>query len=84
MLGITGASGKLGSKVALRLEKSGVKQRLIVRDASRAPKLKNAEIAQVSSYSDGPAMKKALSGVEILFLVSAQDSMGAAQRAAQR
>ena len=83
MFGITGATGKLGVKVASRLEKSGVKQRLIVRDAARAPHLKEAEIAQVSSYSDGPAMKKALSGVKTLLLVSARDIMGVNQEAAK-
>jgi NAD(P)H dehydrogenase (quinone) len=84
VLGITGATGKLGVKVASRLEKSGVKQRLIVRDAARAPRLKNAEITQVSSYGNAPAMKKALSGVETLFLVSARDSMGVNQEAAKK
>jgi NAD(P)H dehydrogenase (quinone) len=84
MLGITGATGKLGAKVAARLEKAGVKQRLIVRDASRAPRLNNAEIAQVSSYRDAPAMKKALSGINTLFLISAQDRMGVAQNAARQ
>ncbi len=81
MIAITGATGKLGAKVASLLEKSGVNQRLIVRDAGRAPRLKNSEIAQVSSYGDAPAMKKALSGVKTLFLISAHDSMGAAQQA---
>jgi NAD(P)H dehydrogenase (quinone) len=83
MLGITGATGKLGGKVASRLEKLGVAQRLIVRDAKRAPDLQNAEIAQVSSYSDTPGMVKALTGVKTLFLISAQDRMGANQKAAQ-
>ncbi len=84
MLGITGATGKLGAKVASRLEKSGERQRLIVRDAGRAPRLRNVEIAQISSYGDRPAMKKALSGVDTLFLISAHDRMGVAQHAAQK
>ena len=84
MLGITGATGKLGVKVASRLEKSGERQRLIVRDANRAPDLKRAEIAQVSSYGDKQAMKKALSGVKTLFLVSAHDRMGVTQNAAKK
>ncbi|MGD1119393.1 MAG: SDR family oxidoreductase [Dehalococcoidales bacterium] len=84
MLGITGATGKLGAKVAARLEKSGQKQRLIVRDAARAPRLSGAEIAEVPSYGDKPAMKKALSGVKTLFLVSARDIMGMNQAAAQK
>jgi uncharacterized protein YbjT (DUF2867 family) len=84
MIGITGATGKLGGKVAARLEKMDVKQRLIVRDAGRAPQLKGAEIAQVSSYSDFPAMKKALTGIETLLLISARDIMGVTQFAAQK
>ncbi len=84
MIGLTGATGKLGGKVAVRLEKLGIKQRLIVRDISRAPRLKNTEITQVLGYGDAAGMKKALTGVNTLFLVSAQDRMGAAQRAAQK
>jgi hypothetical protein len=34
MLGITGVSGKLGGKVASRLEKAGVKQRLYTTPAA--------------------------------------------------
>jgi NAD(P)H dehydrogenase (quinone) len=84
MFGITGTTGKLGLKVAARLEKAGATQRLIVRDASRAPNLKRTQIRQVASYSDAPAMKKALSGVNTLFLVSAHDRMGVTQQAAQK
>jgi len=84
MLGITGTTGQLGLKIAARLVKTGAMQRLIVRDASRAPNLKRSQIAQVSSYSDAPAMKKALSGVDTLFLVSAHDRMGVTQQAAKK
>src|SRR4030042_3287098 len=84
MLGITGATGKLGAKIASRLEKSGERQRLIVRDASRAPYLNRTEIAQASSYGDKQAMEKALSGVKTLFLVSAHDRMGVIQNAAKK
>jgi NAD(P)H dehydrogenase (quinone) len=84
MLGITGATGKLGAKVASRLEKAGERQRLIVRDVARAPNLKGAEIALVSSYGDKPAMEKALNGIKTLFLVSAQDSMGLTLKYAQK
>ena len=84
MIGVTGATGKLGSKVALRLEKFGVRQRLIVRDPERAPHLSKAEVARVDSYGDFQAMKKALSGIKTLFLVSAHDRMGVAQQAAKK
>ena len=83
MIAVTGASGRLGSRIAARLEKAGVKQRLIVRDGTRAPKLKDAEVAVVSSFGHLPTMKTALAGVGTLFLVSAQDNMGVNQQAAK-
>jgi NAD(P)H dehydrogenase (quinone) len=76
MLAVTGATGQVGGRVAVRLARLGLPQRLIVRDRSRAPKLPGADIFQVSSYGDPIAMGKALSGVETLFLVSAQEVMG--------
>lgn len=76
MLAVTGATGQVGGRVAVRLARLGLPQRLIVRDRSRAPKLPGADIFQVSSYGDPIAMGKALSGVETLFLVSAQEIMG--------
>src|SRR3990172_10007227 len=82
MIAVTGATGKLGYKVALRLAGIGVKHRLIVRDTARAPELPHADIAQVSSYGDAGGMEKALTGVKTLFLVSARDRMGATQNAA--
>lgn len=76
MLAVTGATGQIGGKVAARLALLGLPQRLIVRDRSRTPELPGADIFQVSSYGDPVAMGKALSGVETLFLVSAQEIMG--------
>ena len=46
MLAVTGSTGRLGAKVAARLAKLGVEQRLIVRDPGRAPKLPGAGVAQ--------------------------------------
>ena len=37
LIGITGATGRLGSRVARRLATAGVGQRLLVRDPSRHP-----------------------------------------------
>ena len=82
MLAITGATGKLGGKVASRLAKLNMAQRLIVRDPVRAPKLPGADVAQISSYDDATAMKRALAGVRALFLISAHDRMGVNHRAA--
>ena len=71
MIGVTGATGGLGGRVARHLADRGLEQRLIVRDASRAPSLPGAEVAEASDYGDGEAMRRALAGVGTLLLVSA-------------
>ena len=71
MIGVAGATGGLGGRIATALADSGVAQRLIVRDPSRAPELPAAEIAQGGDYGDGEAMRRAFDGVEVLFLPSA-------------
>jgi NAD(P)H dehydrogenase (quinone) len=76
MIAVTGATGELGSRVAARLSRLGLNQRLIVRDPARAPHLPGAEIAQASSYIDGAAMRCALNGIEKVLLVSARDRFG--------
>ncbi len=83
MLAITGASGELGGRVASRLAARGVTQRLIVREYARAPSLPGAEVVQASSYGDAAAMLQALTGVQILFLVSARDRFGVAHISAK-
>lgn len=84
MLAVTGATGQVGGRVAARLAALGLPQRLIVRDPSRAPSLPGAEVFQVSSYGDPAAMGRALSGVETLFLVSAQEVMGVIKKSQDR
>ena len=64
MIAVTGAAGELGSRVAARLSRLGLNQRMIVRDPARAPHLPGAEIAQASSYIDAAAMRRALNGIE--------------------
>lgn len=83
MLAVTGATGEVGGRVAARLAKLGLAQRLIVRDPKRAPRLPGAEVRQISSYGDAVAMGRALAGVEKLFLVSAMDLMGVIRRCAE-
>ena len=72
-IGVTGATGELGGRVASRLADRGVEQRLIVRDQARAPSLPHAEVAVFGGYEDGDGMRRALEGVETLFLVSAAE-----------
>ncbi|MFC2070606.1 SDR family oxidoreductase [Chloroflexota bacterium] len=82
MLAVTGATGQVGGRVAVRLAKLGLEQRLVVRDTTRAPDLPGAEVVQASSYSNAAAMGRALTGVDTLFLVSAHDRMGVTHRSA--
>jgi NAD(P)H dehydrogenase (quinone) len=72
LIAVTGATGGLGGRVARRLAGRGVAQRLVVRDAARAPELDRAEVA-VATYGDGEAMRRALDGVATLLLVSASE-----------
>lgn len=74
LIGVTGATGELGGRIAARLAERGVAQRLVVRDPSRAPELPGAEVARASSYGDGEEMRRALEGVRTLFLVSAGEA----------
>ena len=72
LIGVTGATGGIGGRVATGLASRGLKQRLVVRDASRAPDL-GAQVAE-AEYRDGAGMRAALDGVETLFLVSGGES----------
>ena len=78
-LAISGATGAVGSTIAARLAHAGFEQRLIVRDAARAPNLPAAEVAE-ASYEDPPALREALVGIETFFMVSAAESADRAQR----
>ena len=69
LIAVTGSTGQLGGRVATRLAALGQTQRLLVRNLARAPQLPGAEAVQ-ASYEDGPSMRKALRGVQTLFLVS--------------
>jgi NAD(P)H dehydrogenase (quinone) len=74
VIGVTGATGGIGGRVARRLAERGVEQRLIVRDASRAPELGGAEVVEAAGYADGDSMRRAFEGVEKLMLVSGEES----------
>jgi uncharacterized protein YbjT (DUF2867 family) len=74
VIGVTGATGHVGGRVARRLAERGSEQRLVVRDPSRAPELEGAEVAGCGGYADGESMRRALDGVDTLLLVSAGES----------
>lgn len=71
---MTGASGGIGGRVARRLADRGVAQRLVVRDAARAPSLPGASVAVAADYADGDAMREVLRGVATLLLVSGSEA----------
>ena len=72
-LGTTGATGRLGGRVARLLAAAGVEQRLVVREPGRAPSLPGATVAQ-ASYLDGDAVRRALDGLDTVLMVSAAES----------
>ena len=73
-LAVTGSTGGLGGRVARRLAASDVAQRLLVRDASRAPALDAAVPVTFTDYGDHDSSVAALQGVTTLFLVSAAEN----------
>jgi NAD(P)H dehydrogenase (quinone) len=70
---VSGASGAVGGRVAVRLASLAHGQRLIVRDRNRAPDLPGAETVQ-ASYDDPQALRRALAGVKTFFMVSAGEA----------
>ncbi len=72
-LAVTGSTGQVGGRVARLLSAAGVAQRLVVRDPSRAPALDGCAVVQ-ASYADAAAARRALDGVETLFMVSGSEA----------
>jgi NAD(P)H dehydrogenase (quinone) len=72
-LGVTGSTGRLGGRIARLLAASGVQQRLLVRDPSRAPVLDGATPAPMS-YDDAAAVEAACAGLDVVLMVSASES----------
>jgi NAD(P)H dehydrogenase (quinone) len=71
-IAVTGSTGALGGRVAARLAAAGVRQRLVVRDPTRAPDLPNVEVVQ-ATYDDAAALRDAFAGTDAVFLVSAAE-----------
>ncbi|MBT2597806.1 SDR family oxidoreductase [Arthrobacter sp. ISL-72] len=72
-LAVTGSTGQLGGLVARILADAGRPQRLLVRDASRAPDLPGA-VPVVSAYEDPVLARSSLAGVKTLLMVSASEA----------
>jgi uncharacterized protein YbjT (DUF2867 family) len=71
-LAITGATGHVGGAAA-RLLGPAV-DRLVVRDAARAPRIDGDPEVRVAQYADEAAMRAALEGVDVLLLVSGAEA----------
>ena len=74
MIGVTGATGGVGGRVAARLANRNEAMVLLCRNARRAPRLPGARVAVVGSYADSEGLRRALRGVTTLFLVSAREA----------
>ncbi|WP_167146629.1 SDR family oxidoreductase [Actinomyces sp. ZJ308] len=72
LIAVTGATGKIGGAVAEQLRDAGLAPRLLVRDVSRAPAW--AGDVSVADYGNEQDAVQALSGVDLLFMVSAAES----------
>ena len=71
VIAITGSTGHVGGRVAAQL--ADLAPRLIVRDSTRAPRIDGSSVA-VCEYSDASAAVTALTGVDLLFMVSAAEA----------
>jgi uncharacterized protein YbjT (DUF2867 family) len=76
VIAVTGATGALGRRVVDRLaEREDVRLRLVVRDATRAPRVPGAEVVGApGGYADGAGLSAALAGADTVYLVSAGEA----------
>ncbi|MFC4122579.1 SDR family oxidoreductase [Nonomuraea zeae] len=70
----TGASGRLGGRVAARLAAAGVRQRLVSRQPGRLAPLPAGAHAVGADYGDAGAVRQALEGASTVLFVSASES----------
>ena len=73
VLGITGSTGRLGGRIARLLAEAGAEQRLVVRSPERAPELPGTEVVR-AEYRDGDAVRRALTGLDTVLMVSGAES----------
>lgn len=73
LIGVTGAAGAVGGRVALLLAEREVERRLIVREGSDVRAPGPAEVATIADYGDAESMGAACAGVTTLFLVSGRE-----------
>jgi uncharacterized protein YbjT (DUF2867 family) len=76
---VTGATGRIGGRVARRLAATGVRQTLLVREPVRAPDLPLARVVR-ASFDDPGAVRDGLEGSSLAFMVSAAESVDRVQQ----
>ncbi len=80
VVAVTGAGGRLGSRLAFRLAAEGARQKLVTRNPDQAPRLDDgrplpeSQIAAIEGYHDDEGLRRTFRGVRTVFLVSAADS----------
>jgi NAD(P)H dehydrogenase (quinone) len=74
LVAVTGATGAVGTRLTARLAAVGARQRLVVRDPARAPRIAGAEVRRASDYGAGDEMRAALDGAATLFLIPAAEA----------
>jgi NAD(P)H dehydrogenase (quinone) len=72
-IAVTGATGRLGGRVARLLAARGVAQRLAVRSPERAPELAGA-VAVRCAYDEPELVRTALDGVDTVLMVSGSET----------
>ncbi|MBM7642975.1 SDR family oxidoreductase [Streptococcus loxodontisalivarius] len=72
-IAITGVTGNLGGQVARAVSEAGFKARLLARSPERAPQLEGATVYQ-AAYENTESVRQALTGVDVLFMVSAKEN----------
>ncbi|MFJ3224882.1 SDR family oxidoreductase [Streptomyces sp. NPDC086783] len=70
---VTGASGRLGGRVARRLADAGIPQTLLARTPERTPSLPGATVVP-GAFGDRDAVVRGLRGVDRVLMVSAAES----------
>lgn len=71
-IAVTGATGRIGGRIARRLAAAGIPQLMVVPQPERAPQLPGA-VAVRGRFGD-PGVAEALQGVDRLFMVSASEA----------
>ena len=73
-IAITGASGKIGGLVAELLDQAGIPTRLLLRPGRTPARALKGTVQEFAGFQDSEGARRALSGTELLFMVSAAEA----------